>query len=84
MGRRPLKRSAKAEGSLIQDPPVYMFQGLGCSPIKVICKLGSKHPETVSSISGVGVRALRGPFPSTRGSRRAHLRCTSYCAYDKL
>ncbi|KAB2020148.1 hypothetical protein ES319_D07G047700v1 [Gossypium barbadense] len=61
-----------------------MFQGLGCSPIKVICKLGSKHPETVSSISGVGVRALRGPFPSTRGSRRAHLRCTSYCAYDKL
>ncbi|KAI3485687.1 hypothetical protein L1887_50967 [Cichorium endivia] len=44
-----------------------MFQGLGCSPIKAVRELGSERRETVRSISGVGVRALRGPFPSTRG-----------------
>lgn len=44
-----------------------MFQGLGCSPIKVVHELGSERHETVQSISGLGVRALRGPFPSTRG-----------------
>ena len=43
------------------------FQGLGCSPIKVVRELGSKRRETVWSISGVGVRALRGAFDSTRG-----------------
>ena len=43
-----------------------MFQGLGCSPIKAVRELGSERRETVRSISGVGVRALRGPFPSTR------------------
>ncbi|KAH0640780.1 hypothetical protein KY285_037366 [Solanum tuberosum] len=42
-------------------------QGLGCSPIKAVRELGSERRETVRSISGVGVRALRGPFPSTRG-----------------
>ncbi|MFQ6631032.1 hypothetical protein Gotur_009422, partial [Gossypium turneri] len=36
-----------------------MFQGLGCSPIKVIHELGSERRETVQSISG-----MRGPFPS--------------------
>jgi len=60
-----------------------MFQGLGCSPIKAVRKLGSERCETVRSIFGVGVRALRGPFPSTRGPRRTHLWCTSYCAHGK-
>jgi hypothetical protein len=44
-----------------------MFQGLGFSPIKVVYELGLERRETVRSISGGGVRALRGPFPSTRG-----------------
>jgi len=39
--------------------------------------------ETVRSLSGVGVRALRGPFPSTRGPGRTHLWCTSYRAHGK-
>ncbi|KAK9080971.1 hypothetical protein Scep_031004 [Stephania cephalantha] len=59
-----------------------MFQGLGCSPIKAVRELGSERRETVRSISGVGVRALRGPFPSTRGPGRTHLWCTSYRAHD--
>ncbi|TYI94187.1 hypothetical protein E1A91_D02G184900v1 [Gossypium mustelinum] len=50
-----------------------MFQGLGCLPIKAVRELGLEHCETVRSISGVGVRALRGPFPSTRGPGRTHL-----------
>ncbi|KAK5792625.1 hypothetical protein PVK06_033740 [Gossypium arboreum] len=50
-----------------------MFQGLGCSPIKAVRELGSERRETVRSISDVGVRALRGPFPSTRGPGRTHL-----------
>ncbi|KAH9530476.1 hypothetical protein CY35_20G004100, partial [Sphagnum magellanicum] len=40
------------------------FQGLGCSPIKAVRELGSERRETVRSISGAGVRALRGPFPN--------------------
>uniref|UniRef100_A0ACD6AXK2 Uncharacterized protein n=1 Tax=Avena sativa TaxID=4498 RepID=A0ACD6AXK2_AVESA len=59
------------------------FQGLGCSPINAVRELGSERRETVRSISGVGVRALRGPFPSTRGPGRTHLWCTSYRAYGK-
>jgi hypothetical protein len=59
------------------------FQGLGCFPIKVVRDLGSEHRETVWSISGVGVRALRRPFPSTRGSGRTHLWCTSYRAHGR-
>ncbi|KAG5103944.1 hypothetical protein JHK82_040914 [Glycine max] len=58
-----------------------MFQGLGCSPIKAVRELGSERRETVRSISGVGVRALRGPFPSTRGPGRTHLWCASYRAH---
>ncbi|KAF1855287.1 hypothetical protein Lal_00044989 [Lupinus albus] len=58
-----------------------MFQGLGCSPIKAVRELGSERRETVRSISGVGVRALRGPFPSTRGPGRTHPWCTSYRAH---
>ncbi|KAB2085202.1 hypothetical protein ES319_A05G385500v1 [Gossypium barbadense] len=60
-----------------------MFQGLGCSPIKAVCELGSKRRERVWSISDVGIRALRGPFPSTRGPGRTHLWCTSYRAHGK-
>nr|KJB44141.1 hypothetical protein B456_007G237900 [Gossypium raimondii] len=60
-----------------------MFQGLGCSPIKAVRELGSECHETVRSISGVGVRALRGPFPSTRGPGRTHLWCTNYRAHGK-
>jgi hypothetical protein len=59
------------------------FQGLGCSPIKAVRELGSERRETVRSISGAGVRALRGPFPSTRGPGRTHLWCTSYRAHGK-
>ena len=50
-----------------------MFQGFDYSSIKAICELGSECREIVWSISGVGVRALRGPFPSIRGSGRTHL-----------
>ncbi|KAL4356976.1 hypothetical protein AHAS_Ahas09G0140500 [Arachis hypogaea] len=59
-----------------------MFQGLGCSPIKAVRELRSERRETVRSISGVDVRALRGPFPSTRGSGRTHLWCASYRAHE--
>ncbi|KAK7299395.1 hypothetical protein VNO77_45688 [Canavalia gladiata] len=61
-----------------------MFQGLGCSPIKAVRELGSERRETVRSISGVGVRALRGPFPSTRGPGRTHLWCASYRAHANM
>ena len=60
-----------------------MFQGLGCSPIKVVCELGSKRHETVRSISDVGIRALRRPFLSMRRPRRTHLWCTNYRAHSK-
>ncbi|XP_022889302.1 uncharacterized protein LOC111404774 [Olea europaea var. sylvestris] len=49
-----------------------MFQGLDCSPIKAVRELGSERREPVRSISGVGIRALRGPFPSRRGLGRTH------------
>jgi len=54
------------------------FQGLGCSPIKTVHELGSKHCETIRSIFGVGIRALKRPFPSMKGPRRTHLWRTSY------
>ncbi|RYR03293.1 hypothetical protein Ahy_B06g082164 [Arachis hypogaea] len=60
-----------------------MFQGLGCSPIKAVRELGSERRETVWSISGVGIRTLRGPFPSMRGPGRTHLWCASYRAHGK-
>uniref|UniRef100_A0A7N0TDJ8 Uncharacterized protein n=1 Tax=Kalanchoe fedtschenkoi TaxID=63787 RepID=A0A7N0TDJ8_KALFE len=50
---------------------------------KAVCELGSEHCETIRSISGAGVRALRGSLPSTRGPRRTHLWCTSYRAHSK-
>ena len=43
------------------------FQGLGCSPIKVVRELGSERRKTVRSISGMNVRVLRGVSHSTRG-----------------
>ncbi|MBA0682473.1 hypothetical protein Goari_024190 [Gossypium aridum] len=60
-----------------------MFQGLGCLPIKAVSELGLERRETVRSIFGVGVRALRGHFPSTRGPRRTHLWCISYRVHGK-
>ena len=56
------------------------FQGLGCSPIKVVRELGSERRETVRSISIAGVRDLKGAAPSTRGPEWTDQRCTSYCA----
>src|SRR5262249_32748023 len=45
-------------------------QGFGCSPIKVVRELGLERRETVRSLSAVGVRDLRGLFPTTRGPER--------------
>ncbi|GJY88564.1 hypothetical protein Tco_0503192 [Tanacetum coccineum] len=58
-----------------------MFQGLGCSPIKAVRELGSERRETVRSISGVGVRALRGPFPSTSTGKERTSCVLSYRAH---
>ncbi len=58
-------------------------QGLGCSPMKAVRELGSERRETVWSISGVGVRALKGAFHCTRGLGRLYLWCTSYCTNSK-
>ncbi|KAG4205557.1 hypothetical protein ERO13_A04G110980v2 [Gossypium hirsutum] len=60
-----------------------MSQGLDCSPIKAACELGLKCYETIQSIFGVDVRALKGPFPSMRGLGRTHLCCTSYHAHGR-
>ncbi|RVW16611.1 S-formylglutathione hydrolase [Vitis vinifera] len=79
--------SHKFPGSWVASSPYKvlpsMFQGLGCSPIKALHELGSERCETVQSISGVSIRALTGPFPSTRGLGRMHLWCTSYHAHGK-
>ena len=40
---------------------------MGCSPIKAVRELGSERRETVRSLSGAGVRDLRGAVLSTRG-----------------
>ncbi|KAL4378863.1 hypothetical protein GQ457_02G031190 [Hibiscus cannabinus] len=61
-------------GRLFTNWGCSMFQGLDCSPIKVVRELGSEHRGTVRSISGVSIRALRRPFPSTRGpGKDAHV-----------
>jgi hypothetical protein len=60
-----------------------MFQGLGCLPIKAVRELGLERRDIVRFISGVGVSALREPFPSMRGSGRTHLLCTNYRAHNK-
>ena len=58
-------------------------QGLGGSPMKAARELGSERRETVRSISGVGVRVLRGSLLSTRGPEETYLWCTSYCANSR-
>ncbi len=60
-----------------------MFKGLGCSPIKALRELGLERRETIRSISSVGIRALKGPFPNTKGPKRMHLCCNSYRAHDR-
>ena len=42
---------------------VVGFQGLGCSPIKVVRELGSERRETVRSLSVVGVRKFEETCP---------------------
>jgi hypothetical protein len=56
---------------------------LGCSPIKAVRELGSERRETVRSISGAGVRVLRGVLLSTRGPGGVHRWCTSYRAHGR-
>ena len=51
--------------------------------MKAVRELGSERRETVRSISGVGVRVLRGPFPSTRGPERTDRWYASYYANSK-
>ena len=53
------------------------FQGLGCSPIKVVRELGSKRRETVWSLSVVGAGSLKGSDLSTQGLGWTMLRYTS-------
>ncbi|PPD95513.1 hypothetical protein GOBAR_DD07449 [Gossypium barbadense] len=65
------KRRFSTSMSALRHLSCGMFQGLVCSPIKAVCELGLEHHETVRSISGVGVRALRGPFPSPLWSPKA-------------
>ncbi|PPE00921.1 hypothetical protein GOBAR_DD02046 [Gossypium barbadense] len=70
-GSKLFKNSGVVESSIRVIWGCSMFQGLGCLPIKAVRELGSECRETVRSISGVAVRALRGPFLSTRG-REGH------------
>jgi hypothetical protein len=51
--------------------------------MKAVRELGSERRETVRSISGAGVRALKGVPLSTRGPGGIHLWCTSYRANGK-
>jgi hypothetical protein len=48
--------------------------------MKAARELGSERRETVRSISGVGVRVLRGSLFSTRGPKETYLWCASYRA----
>ena len=48
--------------------------------MKAARELGSERRETVRSISGVGVRVLRGSLLSTRGPGETYLWCASYRA----
>ena len=52
------------------------FQGLGCSPIKVVRELGSERRETVRSLSITGVGNLKRAVLSTRGPGWTHRWCT--------
>ena len=60
-------------------------QGLGCSPIKAVRELGSERRETVRSLSGAGVRDLRGAVLSTRGPGWTNhwcICCTTRCTAE--
>ena len=59
-------------------------QGLGCSPIKAVRRLGSERRETVRSLSVVGAGYLRGAVSSTRGPGWTHRWCTSCSARASL
>jgi len=50
------------------------FQGLGCSPIKMVRELGSERRETVWSLSTILLK-LRGSDFSTRGPSWTNLWC---------
>ena len=56
------------------------FQGLGCSPIKVVRELGLERRETVRLLSAISVRELKESDSSTRGLRKGNLWCTG-CFY---
>ncbi len=51
--------------------------------MEAVRELGSERRETVRSISGAGVRALKGVPLSTRGPGGIHRWCTSYRANGK-
>ena len=51
--------------------------------MKAARELGSERRETVRSISGVGVRVLKGSLLSTRGPEETYLWCASYRANGK-
>ena len=50
-----------------------IFQGFGCSPIKVIRELGSERRETVWSLSTVYLKKFVNFYLSTRGPGRVNL-----------
>ena len=76
--KRPQRRGGLAPRCrLITSWSWSRFQGLGCSPIKVVRELGSKRRETVWFISIAGARSLREAAPSTRGPEWTDQRCTS-------
>ena len=50
-----------------------IYQGFGCSPIKVVHELGLKRCETVWSLSAVFKKKLSKINFSTRGPRRFNL-----------
>jgi len=50
-----------------------IYQGSGCSPVKVVRELGLKRRETVWSLSTVFLKKLTKLYPSTRGPGRTNL-----------
>ena len=60
-----------------------MSQGLVCSTMKAARELGSERRETVWSISGGGVRVMKGSLFSTRGQKETYLLCFSYYTKSK-
>jgi len=50
-----------------------IYQGFGCSPIKVVHELGLERCETVWSLSTVLIKKFMGFDSSTRGPIRSNL-----------